>query len=511
MSGGEKIEKYIASYLPTNLIRARMFSSAGEILTDKDFISRRVTTLGTVEASRVQVEDLLDLRRELQRSQGNDMQSFATNSSREFMPTSPERSKTSVTSQSVPIGNGTVKSYFTNKNLAAEINDVHREASRLVLDEIYRMVDISTNSTNSLNLAICLSTVGEGLLKARLARDAKIRLEEAVGIYTGLLGPNHIDVARALNSVAKSHVKMNEKKIGLIKFDDAGCIFQACNANRHYDSIANQQTIAGLLVELGEWSKAKNKFEHVISLKKAVHGLYSLPVAKILNDYAVVLAKNGHMDESLRQYEEARIIYEALSSPGNSKNLSLCTSLEIQGSSEKLSLDITLIDLNIGSIKSKKGDYLNALLSYEKGVSGLRSHLEKDQQNEMDGMEAAKIVAQRRHLVSAIGRIGSLKMKLKDNAGALEAYLIMIKEVDDHSPTSSKMEKAKAHVKCATIYRQMGKKKENRKAVHHLKSALQMYTQLHGLNHKDTKAIASSLQQWEDQDGVTYSSFDDSE
>ena len=59
------------------------------------------------------------------------------------------------------------------------------------------------------------------------------------------------------------------------------------------------------------------------------------------------------------------------------------------------------------------------------------------------------------------------------------------------------MEKAKAHVKCATIFRQSGGKENNENAVAQLELALQMYTVLHGQNHKDTKAISSSLRQWQ--------------
>ena len=92
-------------------------------------------------------------------------------------------------------------------------------------------------------------------------------------------------------------------------------------------------------------------------------------------------------------------------------------------------------------------------------------------------------------------------MKLKDNAGALKAYLTLIKEVGKKSPAQSQMEKARAHVKCATIFRQTGTKENNALAVSHLSQALQMYTLLHGPGHKDTKAIGSSLRQWRKIDG----------
>ena len=91
-------------------------------------------------------------------------------------------------------------------------------------------------------------------------------------------------------------------------------------------------------------------------------------------------------------------------------------------------------------------------------------------------------------------------MKLRDNDGALQAYVILLKEVGNGSPTASQMEKAKAHVKCATIFRQMGSVDGNVNAIAHLRHAFHMYTLLHGVGHKDTKAIASSLRQWQRMD-----------
>merc|ERR1739844_820989 len=148
------------------------------------------------------------------------------------------------------------------------------------------------------------------------------------------------------------------------------------------------------------------------------------------------------------------------------------------------------------SIKSKLSNYQGALESYERGVAGLRLYIQKEQEGP-GPIDFNRQVAQKRHLVSAIGRIGSLRMKLRDNAGALKAYMMLLKEVDTSCPIASQMEKAKAHVKCATIYRQMSATSNNDLAVFHLKEALDMYTELYGAAHKDTKAIASSLRQWQ--------------
>jgi len=402
---------------------------------------------------------------------------------------------------------------------------------------VYRVMDVTTvnkqHSNESLNMAICLSTVGEGLLKSKQPRDAMLRLEEAVGIYRGLLGNYHVDVARAMNSVAKAMLKLGDTHTAFARLEEASRIFDNCHASHHYDAIANGQTMAQLLVEMGQFDKAQAKYQDILSRRKQVYGAHSLPVAKTVNDYAVVLAKHARMDASLQQYTEARRIYqllqkndnknnnhnEANSNFNNYNNTNNNNDNNINNLS-KYDFDITLIDLNIASIKSKKGDYNGAIAFYQQGVTGLKRHIEQEQNN-LDqannntnnnnhpanhhtttstinsNVENVKLSTQKRHLVSAIGRIGSLKMKLGDNTGALEAYLTLLHEVKEDSPSSSLMEKAKAHVKCATIYRQSPSSQDaNYHAISHLEKAFHMYTRIHGPNHKDTQAIASSLRQW---------------
>jgi len=310
-------------------------------------------------------------------------------------------------------------------------------------------------------------------------------------------------VARALNSVAKALVRLGESRVALLKFAEASRIYEACNAMRHYDSIANSQSMASLLVDVGDWTKAEAKYDSVIAMKRSVCGRNSVPVAKTINDFAVVLAKHGRTDDALRYYEEAKSTYDAAAKVGDSvSSLSQVESGDVAG---KCSFDVTLINLNIASIRSKKGDIAGAITSYEEGVRGLKEYLKR--QAEAQGGEApdsARVASTKRHLVSAIGRIGSLKLKQGDNEGALEAYASLLEAVDGTSPLASRMEKAKAHVKCATIYRQRDNEKDNEHAIAHLREALEMYTELHGSNHKDTQAIASSLRQWQSKDAMDH-------
>ncbi len=469
---GENVEKYIVAHLPNHLIRSHMFTKASELLLDRDFIRRRVEALGCLEASKYQMFDLVGLRKDHHRSSKEAVSEGGSASN-------VEESSTKSGESSGPL-NVQVDTIDAGKTV--------REGSRRMVDAI-RLVERQSSSTGkTIDLAVCLSTIGEGLLKGRQTKESIIRLEEAIHMFRDLLGSFHVEVARALDSLAKAYVKAGDDAMAISKLSEAGRIYENCDATQHYDSIANAQLTATLFVNKGNWDEAAAKYGEVITLKSKLYGEASVPVAKSMNDYAIVLAKHSKMSEALRQYEAARSVFERLNPPQS-------TTAEGEQNVGIFAFDITLIDLNIASIKSKLGNYEGALESYERGVDGLRLHI-KSEENGPEPLDAIRQAAQKRHLVSAIGRIGSLRMKLRDNNGALQAYLMLLSEVDKSSPLASQMEKAKAHVKCATIYRQMGSVENNRRAVSHLKKAQTMYTEIHGVNHKDTKAISSSLKQW---------------
>jgi tetratricopeptide (TPR) repeat protein len=259
-------------------------------------------------------------------------------------------------------------------------------------------------------------------------------------------------------------VKLGETRVALLKFAEAARIYEACDATLHYNSIANAQSLASLLVDLGDMEKAQSMFEEVITMRKSVYGDNCVPVAKTINAYAILLAKHGRMNAALQNYEAAKATYEAVPPP-----LIHDPEFDI-----KCKYDITLINLNIASIRSKKGDLQEAIACYEDGVVGLREYeaavieLHKDP---LRSPESGKNTAHK-HLVAALGRIGSLKLKIGDNAGALKAYTSLLEEVKEDSPSASQTEKAKAHIKCATIYRQRDNPESHEKSISHLWDAL---------------------------------------
>eukprot|EP00547_Thalassionema_nitzschioides_P002737 CAMPEP_0194215604 /NCGR_PEP_ID=MMETSP0156-20130528/17535_1 /TAXON_ID=33649 /ORGANISM="Thalassionema nitzschioides, Strain L26-B" /LENGTH=1518 /DNA_ID=CAMNT_0038944165 /DNA_START=391 /DNA_END=4947 /DNA_ORIENTATION=+ len=481
--GGDKLEEYMTFFLPSHLIRSRCFAAAGELLINAEFITRRVKCFGAAEGSRKHVADLLELRREAAKESTTSSKPKSPQSRKDKNPQNGNSATSN--SRSTPIDDS--HEPFDEME-SVDSNAVLRDACRTLVEEVHRVVSNARGSADSLSMAICLSTVGEALMKGKQLRDAMLRLEEAVIIYRTLLGEFHVDVARSLHSVARALVKLGENRVALHKFTEAADIYERCNATMHYDSIANSQNLATLLVDLGEWDKAAKFFNDVISKKKTIYGEGSVSVAKTINSYAILLAKHGRMNEALANYEAAKETYEAVPP-------SLLQDVEFD---IKCKYDITLINLNIASIRSKKGDMQGAIKSYAEGVRGLREY-ETSQEKLMVTTgtgETGKNTSHVKHLVAALGRIGSLKLKIGDNMGALEAYAALLEEVTEDSPQASRIEAAKAHIKCATIYRQEEGNKAHSKSIGHLREALGMYSVLFGPDHKDTLAIASSLRQW---------------
>lgn len=490
---GLNAERYILLYLPSHFIRAEMFDEVSSILQDSKFMNLRILTLGTVEATKRLTNDLTYLRRQYSKKSKDDKPPNNTKGSEEgrIEPTSSDldQLKFAVSTSIDTSVDSPPTLVESNSKITFDVTRMQRESCRKMIDAVRRAEsDLSVPSSDkAINTAICLSVIGEFLLQAKILRDAIKWFEESLDLFRNLLGKRHIEVARALNGLARAYIKSDENSKALTKLDEAHRIYGSCDKLHHYDAISNNLLIATLLVDNRDWENATLKYDEVIQMKQQVYGNNSVSVAKTINAYAIILAKHNRMSESLRQYEAARNVYVSINT--------------LSPPQDKYSFDITLIELNIASIKSKLGNYQGALESYERGVEGLRLQIKKETDNN-DGPDNARLMAQKRHLVSAMGRIGSMRMKLKDNAGALKAYLTLIKEVDKKSPTPSQMEKARAHVKCATIFRQAGTKENNGLAITHLNHALQMYTILHGANHKDTKAIGSSLRQWQKTDAA---------
>ena len=62
MEGGNMFEEYSTAFLPEHWMHSKANSNAAELLTDDDFIRRRVFALGLMKATGREVPGLLDLR-----------------------------------------------------------------------------------------------------------------------------------------------------------------------------------------------------------------------------------------------------------------------------------------------------------------------------------------------------------------------------------------------------------------------------------------------------------------
>jgi hypothetical protein len=215
MKGGDKLEEYLSFFLPSHLIRSHHYAAAGELLIDAQFIRRRVKALGAAEATRKQVADLLELRREFAKEPVSNRK---TSTVRNASISRRERAS-STKDADLPLtlsftGSGDSLDETVEEPETVDTSMILRDGCRSIVDEVHRVVSLTKGSADSLNMAICLSTVGEALMKGKQPRDAMLRLEEAVIIYRSLLGENHVDVARSLHSVARALVKLGEESSG---------------------------------------------------------------------------------------------------------------------------------------------------------------------------------------------------------------------------------------------------------------------------------------------------------
>lgn len=189
-AGGDRMEEYIAAFLPSHLMQCNAFTSAAEVLSDSQYIGRRVHALGIVEATSRHVADLQELRRVA----GNITITIPGKIQ------SPQNSSGEGVSPGGQLDGADDNQTPAPMDVKFDVNGVVRDGSRIIIDEVYRVANKSEGSSDSLGMAMCLAAVGDGLLKARQPRDAMLRLEEAVGIYRNLLGGFHTNVSLFLPS-----------------------------------------------------------------------------------------------------------------------------------------------------------------------------------------------------------------------------------------------------------------------------------------------------------------------
>ena len=120
-----------------------------------------------------------------------------------------------------------------------------------------------------------------------------------------------MDVVTAVTSFAKMHARFEDRRMALVNLAEyTRSVTQPCTTTPSL--IHSSWRICSSKVASGtrRWSSTNILSAH----RKAVYGPRSLPVAKTVNDFAVVLAKHGKLSEVLQRYEISRGIHEDLSS-----------------------------------------------------------------------------------------------------------------------------------------------------------------------------------------------------
>lgn len=542
------IEAYTLEFLPFHLIKSKsQHSIAGEMLADKNFIAQRFKLFGATNAVRLQVTDLLHLRREAAASSKTSSSSRSRSYSNASHPVQVQvQAEQRTTTQHSSDGDEfSITSNTTPSLQSIDVSIYYRDALIQTKEEVYKYNNTTAElHSSSLIVAKCMSYIGSCFLEGGHPRDALYRLEEAAGIYRARASSvsssnsNHhcdylyLNVAKALDASAAAYVKVGEERVALLKYEEALRIYlqhqallmndvtdsTACANNYHpstlsctvsplhynfiyHDAIFNVQNTATLLSKVGFYVEAGRKYEQCIEIQSRIYGAVSVPVAKGLNDYGTFLTKRhgiDRYDDAIEVYAKARAAYKALAvracASGNS-NATSTTSLSYQAA---------LMMLSTASIKVKQKDVAAAILSYQKGIDEIRQLLPDVTVTAAKGKgspgecehEVATCTAMLKHVISASMKLGSLKAKRGDDVGALQAYESIIQYVNVNVGAASvselTLDVGKAHIKCATIRQTMD---QQSLAIGHLREALKNYTIKYGVSHRDTQAIAGSLRQ----------------
>jgi len=134
--------------------------------------------------------------------------------------------------------------------------------------------------------------------------------ERALTTYEALLGPDHPDVALALNNVGNALEEQGKYEEALGYHERALVIYEAALGPNHPTVAFALHNLGDVLRFLGRYDEARGRVESALALYERALGPEHPRVANTLTNLGNVLEAQGNYDEAVRAYERALAIFE---------------------------------------------------------------------------------------------------------------------------------------------------------------------------------------------------------
>lgn len=144
-------------------------------------------------------------------------------------------------------------------------------------------------------------------------QEARVAFQEAYDIRVKILGPNHPDVAGALNNMALNLYQLNDLAGAEQALQRAYDINVTAQGNDHPDTTITLSNLASIQGQRGDWAKARHSFTLAHDSFIRVYGAEHPFVATAKNNLATAMAELNDYQAALDlQYEALKIVEKNL-------------------------------------------------------------------------------------------------------------------------------------------------------------------------------------------------------
>jgi CHAT domain-containing protein/tetratricopeptide (TPR) repeat protein len=163
--------------------------------------------------------------------------------------------------------------------------------------------------------AALVTARGAALFKARRYAEAEQQFRRALSIREARLGPDHIDVAAALDKLGSAYREQ-------AKYADAGAAYARALAIKekelgqdHAEVSASLVNLGNLIQQLGRFGDAETMYRRALAIRENILPANHPDIAQILNNLGVAYDVQGRLADAEREHRRALSIRESALPP----------------------------------------------------------------------------------------------------------------------------------------------------------------------------------------------------
>jgi len=183
----------------------------------------------------------------------------------------------------------------------------------------------------SLAMAALLGKAGLYLWRRAEYTEAQQWLQRALAIRQSLVGPDHLDTAHALWSLALVTLDQGDLSTARSLHERALAIRESHLASDHPDIGWSSNDLAGVLRAQGDLDGSRSLYERALAIREARLGPDHLDTATSLVDLGVVLAKLGRLPAARLALNRALAIYRRRLGPNHPRTITCRRALATLG------------------------------------------------------------------------------------------------------------------------------------------------------------------------------------